>query len=177
MWVIGGLNASNNYLNDVWSTSDGSNWTQVSSSAGFSGRYRHKITVLNGKMWVMGGYTAGSTCINGSVSDVWSSSDGSNWTQVTTSAAWKGGTNGCHRNSFGLVPFNEKLWVIGGYDGSQYNDTWYSSDGSSWTQSLSNASFSARHGHAVTVFDNKVWVIAGLVGGGRSNDVWYSTDP
>ena len=123
-WVVGGMDGSNNYLNDVWSTSDGSNWTQVTSSAGYSGRYRHKVTVLDGKLYLIGGCTAGSTCINGSVSDVRSSSDGL-----------------------------------------------------SWTQSLSNASFSARHGHAVTVFDNKVWVIAGLVGMGRSNDVWYSSDP
>jgi len=69
------------------------------------------------------------------------------------------------------VIFNNKLWVIGGYDGSNKNDVWYSEDGSTWKEAINNASFSARSFHTSVVFNDKLWVI-----GGFNNDIWYSED-
>ncbi|MEM5853852.1 MAG: DUF2341 domain-containing protein, partial [Candidatus Aenigmatarchaeota archaeon] len=73
------------------------------------------------------------------------------------------------------VVFNNKIWVIGGYDGSYKNDVWYSSDGINWTQATSNAGWSARYSHSSVVFNNKIWVIGGY-DGSYKNDVWYSSD-
>ena len=71
---------------------------------------------------------------------------------------------------------NNKLWVIGGYDGENKNDVWSSIDGVSWIQITSNAEFSKRQQHQVAVFDNKLWVVGGREGlsGDIKNDIWSS---
>ncbi len=96
-------------------------------------------------------------------------SPGSTWQQATSSSEW---TNRLYHTS---VVFNNKIWVIGGYDGSYLNDVWYSSNGVNWTQATANAGWSARSGHTSVVFDNKIWVIGGYDGSYR-NDVWSSVD-
>lgn len=93
--------------------------------------------------------------------------------EATSAAAFLG------RIDHASVVFNNKMWVIGGYDGSSYrNDVWYSTDGVLWEQATEDAAFSPRKEHASVVFDNKLWVIGGAVEGNptRLNDVWYSND-
>ena len=69
------------------------------------------------------------------------------------------------------------MWVIGGEGSSGlFNDTWWSTDGISWTQATPNAAFPARWGHTSVVFDNKMWVIGGSSRSTSFNDVWYSSD-
>src|SRR5579862_942014 len=55
----------------------GTNWAQVTPAAPWAPRYVHAALVFNGRMWVLGGNQGGSY-----FNDVWSSSDGTNWTQV-----------------------------------------------------------------------------------------------
>jgi hypothetical protein len=75
------------------------------------------------------------------------------------------------------LAFNDKMWVIGGYNGRKYmNDVWYSTDGTTWSQATDSAGFSPRYGHSSVVFDNKMWVIGGSSNTISQNDVWYSTD-
>jgi hypothetical protein len=71
--------------------------------------------VFNGQIWVLGGW--GGSYFN----DVWSSSDGTNWTQVTPVASWGA------RSQFPAVVFNGQIWVLGGYNGGILNDVWSSS--------------------------------------------------
>ena len=95
------------------------------------------------------------------------------WTQSTSNAPWSA------RHSHTSLVFNNKIWVLGGNDGSRKNDVWHSNNGSSWTLSKSNASWSARFGHSSVVFDNKIWILGGSGFNSASkylNDVWYSTD-
>jgi len=73
------------------------------------------------------------------------------------------------------VVFDNRIWVLGGYDGSYRNDVWYSSDGVNWYCATENAPWSGRSGHTSVVFDNKIWVLGGYDGSYR-NDVWYSSD-
>ena len=56
-------------LNDVWSSSDGVTWTQVTSAASWSGRYRFGALAYSNQMWVLGGCTAISTATY--TNDVW----------------------------------------------------------------------------------------------------------
>lgn len=161
LWLIGGYDGS--FRNDVWSSNDGVNWTQVSANAGFSARSDHQVVSFNGKLWVIGGW-------DGSMkNDVWSSSDGVNWTQETAAAGFSA------RYAHHAAVFDNKLWVIAGWDGGTNNDVWYSSDGSNWTQATAAAAFSARVDAQVTVFDNKLWLIGGW-DGSVQNDVWWSSD-
>jgi len=162
-WVIGG-GYNGDLKNDVWSSTDGTTWTMVNESAGFSPRIYHTSVVYDNKMWVIGG-TDGSNFMN----DVWYSSDGVIWTQATGSAAFPA------RYEYTSLVFDNKMWVIGGIGNGFLNDVWYSADGVIWTQATGSAAFPARYGHSSVVYNNKMWVI-----GGESDtlmhDAWYSAD-
>jgi len=126
IWVLGGHappNCTHNKGKDVWYSSDGINWTQATSNASFGCRSHHSAVVFENKIYVIGGYT--SNCSSGSGgsynTDVYSSTDGSNWTQVTSNAGLGS------QNNPGVVVHNNKIWLMNG--SSVYN----TSDGSTWT--------------------------------------------
>ncbi|MFS4493107.1 hypothetical protein [Maribacter sp. 2308TA10-17] len=81
------------------------------------------------------------------------------------------------------VLFDDKVWVISGrtfdtddtYLGEP-NDIWNSEDGVNWTLVTSDASFSGRLRHSSVVFENKMWVLGGVVGTERSSEIWNSSD-
>jgi len=183
MWVIGG-EGTGGYLNDVWSSPDGTIWTQVLNDTGspgatqFSRRQGHASLVFNNEMWVIGGYGYST----GHTNDVWSSSDGVTWTQVLANNNSPGSTQFSQRNAQGCLVYNNQMWVIGGIYSNFYNDVWSSSDGKVWTKVLANTStpgpnqFSQRYAFSAVVYDNLMWVIGGTNGTVDYNDVWYSSN-
>ncbi|MDP3999736.1 MAG: hypothetical protein Q8P76_04090 [bacterium] len=118
LWVLGGLDAGG-YKNDVWSSSNGTDWIQKNSSAPWPARAFHKVLVFDNKLWVMGG--SGSFQPADFKNDVWYSVDGVNWIQSGL-ADWPA------RFDFGATVFNNKMWILGGTVGSNLyvNDVWYS---------------------------------------------------
>ncbi|MFP6789949.1 MAG: OmpA family protein [Thalassolituus sp.] len=140
LWLIGGYsNASRGpglFRNDVWSSADGVNWTEDTVSAAFSARDRHQVVVFSDpdsgkkKLWLIGGYDLDRSFKN----DVWSSADGVNWTEETASAVFS--RRGVHQVVVFPDPVTgqDKLWLIGGYEGSgnYRNDVWSSTDGKDW---------------------------------------------
>lgn len=95
--------------------------------------------------------------------------DPSRWVTVTPSASFSG------REGHASVVFNDRIWVIGGYNGAAaLSDVWYSSDGANWTQATP-AAFPVRAHHTALSFNGRLWVIGGSNGGALS-DVWYSSD-
>ena len=148
-------------------------WTGALPHAPFIYRQGHTCLVFDDKMWVIGG----STIINDEgtiLNDVWWSGDGSNWHQAISNAAFP--PTMWHTS----VVFDGKMWIIGGFarvDGSPryVNDVWSSSDGITWNHVTSEAPFTPRVSHTSTVFDNKIWVIAGR-SDSYKNDVWWSSD-
>ncbi len=167
MWVLGG-NDGSTQKNDVWSSADGITWTQATASAGWSARANHTTVVFNDgsgeEIWVMGGL-GGSTKYN----DVWKSSNGINWSLVTSSSNWSA------RFVHASVVYGNKMWVLGGNNGNRINDVWHSSDGVSWTQETSNANWSVRHNHSSVVHNNKIWVLGGS-SSSEKNDVWFTSE-
>lgn len=185
LWVIGGTTI-NGYKNDVWSSTDGVNWTEElthSASPGanqFSRRYDHKVVVFNNKLWLFGGRDGSGVVKN----DVWSSSNGQSWSQVSINGTYFSAREG-QQVVVANIDGSNKLWVIGGYRSSAYlNDVWSSDDGVNWTEELANNyrgnQFSIRSGHQVVVANidgsNKLWLIAGYSVNSHQNDVWSSAD-
>jgi hypothetical protein len=123
MWIIGGVDKEDGkfiYLNDVWNSTDGKNWTLVTSQAPWAKRYAPQVLVYQNKIWVIGGCTLfPSTHLN----DVWYSEDGHNWIQAATFADW------APRKSFAVMDFKNRMWLFGG-DTTAYkhgtNDIWFS---------------------------------------------------
>ena len=73
--------------------------------------------------------------------------------------------------------YDNKVWVMGGTDGTNYkNDVWYSIDGANWNCTTANATWSPREGHTSVVYDNKMWIIGGHEDLDYKHDVWYSAD-
>ncbi len=126
IWVLGGVDDDDDddnlsdTKNDVWFSEDGSTWTQATSSAAWSARALHSSVVFDNKIWVLGGFDDDDNNPSSSrKNDVWYSEDGATWTQETSSAAWSA------RGGHSSVVFDNKIWVLGGNDGSDKNDVWY----------------------------------------------------
>ena len=184
IWVMGGRDADFNDLNDVWSSTDGETWTQVDAAAEWKARSGHTSVVFDSKIWIMGG-KRGSDSVT-LYNDVWSSTDGANWTESTPPSNASKKTAGAGKNWWGArtlhtsVVFDSKIWVMGGYDGNYRNDVWSSTDGKTWTQVDAAAEWEVRYGHTSVVFPpdgagKKIWVIGGTdVDYDDLNDVWSS---
>lgn len=83
LWLVGGGTygptgspVDRDYYNDVWKF-DGTTWTQVLANGHtqWPGREYHNLIVYAGRMWISGGFA------NGNRNDVYSSTDGEQWTQ------------------------------------------------------------------------------------------------
>lgn len=184
LWLMGGHLPGvgfnfDDVTNKVWSTSDGAVWTAdapADPATRWSKRERIGAVVFNNKLWVVGGnaYPAfGNTNAPGTAyNDVWSSTDGTTWTQATAAAAFNARTNPA------VFVYKNKMWVVGGMDnGKNYlNDIWTSTDGATWTQVTVTTPFPARFGHQVLVHNDQLLLIGGENADGVLNDMWASED-
>ena len=189
LWIIGGDSNQCHYQPNVWNSSDGVHWTEVASDVPWGNRVLFYTVVFNNRLFVMGGQTLVLDDCQSSgqpesvYNDVWTSSDGVNWTQVkpsTSAGEWSARGVIC-----GAVVFNGRMWLIGGgvygtpsTPGAVYNDVWNSADGVNWTRVIYHAPWNPRIYHDITVFDGHMWVIGGHgpAGSGNLADVWYSID-
>lgn len=188
IWVIGGLGTGgyNGYHNDVWTSTDGANWTEVNAAAPFAGRESFGCVVFNNKIWVIAGDNSDGLA---ALSDVWSSPDGVNWTREPDFPSARTGA--------ACVVFNGAIWVIGGgytapdpsagsnaYMVYSFNDAWYSTDGANWIQATANAGFAGRVYATAQVYNNQIWMLGGvdssymqtILNNGVFDDLWVSND-
>ncbi len=170
LYILGGrINGGLNDISDVWSTSDatGVAWTYHGDAPWTSRSFLAATTFSDGtdKLWIFGGYHTDSST---SENDVWSSSDGETWTQVTGAAAWS------KRYMHSVESLNGAFYVLGGFDGSTKNDIWKSTDGANWTQTTLPAQWGVRYAHDTGVFNDRVWVVGGNSASSVYNDTWSS---
>jgi len=169
--LMGGTESGNIYKNDVWrSTDNGTTWTKLNESAGWSIRYGHSSVVMpDGSIVLMGG--AGDNGIF--KNDVWRSMDnGETWTQVNASAGW----SPTYSHSSVVMPDGSIVLMGGsGYWGGR-NDIWRSTDnGATWTQVDASADWSARYFQSAVVMpDGSIVLTGGYQDAGSVyyNDVW-----
>jgi hypothetical protein len=154
IYVIGG--EATQLRADVSYSSDGVTWSQSASGAPFGHRQGHQCVAFNGQMFLLGGLENDDMHV-GVMNDVWSTSDGANWTQVTAAAAWSARVN------FTAVAANNGIYLYGGEDGTStlLDDVWFSSDGETWTQLTATATGTPRFLNAMFFFQNKVWIVGG----------------
>ncbi|MDF1572747.1 MAG: hypothetical protein P1P82_14155 [Bacteroidales bacterium] len=108
------------------------------------------------------------------------------FTRVEKKAEWH------NRFDHAAVTFDNKLWILGGYNPGEvrndtyYEDVWSSVDGVQWELVNDNAPWLGRRGHAVVAFDDGNGEAMYLAGGYSvdestgyrqyCNDVWRSDD-
>jgi hypothetical protein len=190
MWVIAGRTKEGR-TNEVWSSSDGADWT-LEGLADFDPRGGPAVAVLGSNLWLVGGQ--GDQYI---WDDAWYSTDAINWTRAGSISAFVSAisTSEVARAKATAVTFEVggdiKLFVMGGANNGIYSatginalsvsslvvldDTWYTDDGSSWTQVASTgaSAYPARYEHTSVVYDDRIWIMGGQDGTSNMNDVWY----
>ena len=182
MWLIGGRTANEAHIAEVWSSTDGYNWTEVNPSAAFGARREFVSMVHDGKMWVLGGDAADVS--GGLTNDVWYSSDGDSWHEATEAASWHA------RDYFGGVAFasgatgSDEMWVLGHYTGDPrgipgVEDHHYSTDGSTWS-SVSVSGLPPSSFFPAITFNNAILIVGGYFytnsAWSDSNTIYSSTD-
>ncbi|MGY8827004.1 MAG: hypothetical protein ACKVJG_24325 [Candidatus Latescibacterota bacterium] len=171
IWVMGGQTvpqiaaADHAYYDDIWNTEDGVHWQQITrqepawAPRGMIGG----SAVFNGRMWILGGglYDTPERPERIFYNSVWSSADGAYWQCHTESAAWT------PRQYHEVAVFDDRLWVLEGWNGQNRSDVWCSSDGVEWSEV--ETPWAPRHAASVFVFDDALWMVAG---NNMQSDVW-----
>ena len=171
IWIMGGQTlpqfapATEVFYNDVWNTQDGKTWTCVTEHAPWSphGMIGGAV-VFKGRMWIVGGgtYDTPQTPTRRFYNDVWSSQDGRRWDRVVEHAPWH------PRQYHDVAVFDNRIWVLEGWNQSNRNDVWYSENGIDWHE-LPGTPWAPRHAASVFVYDNSLWMVAG---NNMTPDVW-----
>lgn len=168
LWIIGGqtldeftgvdvsTKPGSPYYDDVWSSVDGATWTLVSSGNAWAPRGMiHGNGVKDGYMWLVGG-GAYDTEGNPRVykNDVWRSTDGVDWEQVTTNAGFP------PRQYLNLENLDGDLVIAAGWDGANRNDVWKSTNGVQWYQ-IPGTPWGIRHAASTTIYDHGMLLLGG----------------
>ena len=188
IYMIAGFNSLANNNDDVWKSGDkGVSWIQAAAGTRFSARQGANAQVLNGEIYLMGGFNGTSN-----LNDVWKSTDGASWTQVTTTPPPSPSPRFPARSGFASVVLPgsgggaDELFYIGGTGTPQ--NVYKSPEGASWTQlnpgsvpgftSIATAATTAnnRNSHTAAVLGGNIYLIAGQNGTTAEKDVWRSTD-
>jgi hypothetical protein len=126
IYVFGGGNYVPKYhaVNDVWSSEDGVNWTQVTDAAAWSPRLWFSTAVYRDKLWVLGGWSNNPSKNWG---DAWYSADGKMWKELKTETKWK------ERHEHSAYVFQDKLWIAGGHAQPLSSEVWSLALPRDWT--------------------------------------------
>jgi len=160
-----------------WRSKDGKTWTKTNlPESGLNSAYQ-KYVQFNGAVYSLGAMSGNyeNFTIN---TKILRTTDGKNWETLAEKS------NLPNRIFYGATVFNDKIWLIGGFDGKKYhNDVWNSADGVNWTQVAAKTSFSERNISKIIVFKNKIWLIGGDVIDGdkvlnpnSDKEIWSSAD-
>lgn len=128
LWVIGGYSGYNTpeevLYNDVWSSPDGVTWELVKESAEWKPRRWAAATVYDNKIFLIGGANPALWPEEyGNTSEVWFSSDGTDWMELKSERQWP-----ARHAAFVATGKQRDLAVLAGYGhggaSRLYNDSW-----------------------------------------------------
>lgn len=169
---------------DVWSSTDGENWTQATAETNFPARTWPATFVYDNKMYISGGNTAAGNDPVNMLNDLWYSTDGATWTEVNVATPYP------PRWGHKIVVYGDRLFMIGGESDrtgeAVFNDMWVSEDGGvNWREVTEEdpegipSTFKARTEHSMFVDeDGDFWIIGGKTLNNQDgfatylNDVW-----
>ncbi len=173
MFFMGGLgtnpaNGRNRIVNDVWQSSDGNNWVNMSpngaaSTTKWSPRRDIGGVYFQNKIWAITGDDTANTA------GIWNSADGVTWTRVNPV-----GTVWVPRVEAGVTVFDNKIWVLGGFNAASGQlalaGVWNSADGINWTHvdadptiaGIQDDQFTKVREPSLVVYNNNLWKIGGV---------------
>ncbi len=191
MYVLGGQDfpgfpLPSTFFNDVWRSSDGIEWEQLTEDAGWEGRAGLRAVTYKEELYIFGGSVNDDSSITPTgplriyFNDVWKSADGVTWTEMTPEAPWE------KRAGAVVVVKGDFMFLLGGEAGficapepcepPYFNDVWRSSDGATWELVTDSAGWSPRPGHQCAVVSDTIVCFGGFGLDENPRDVWISSD-
>ena len=177
--VIVGGSDGNQALADVWASTNGSDWRQLSSGNGTADggfwppRFGACVVSTPDSLILLGGLYKPPSGLNRYLADVWSTGNGTVWSNVTSSAEWwwRG------RTGHACLYFNSALWLFGGLTPAATNDVWRSGvTGDSWARVGTSAAWSPRAYASAAVFGGSIWISGGTDMVKPFADLWSSSN-
>lgn len=139
---------------EVWRSADCITWTQLSDMPFVRAGVRDAQTIC-GKLFVMGG-NAGTNTTRSLKSDTWSF-NGSSWTRMSgdSRGVWSA------RDYVATAAFDDKLWVLTGWDGTNAGGCFWSRDlGRTWERAFA-ATWAGSHADGVAVGNSMIAIASG----------------
>jgi len=190
LWTAGGQDVNGDldavvYHNDVWSSDDGVNWTEVAPDAPASDVRWAGCGVLDGlvafrgRLWLVGcGRERSDAQGHSMFNEVWSTEDGTVW-QRHAVPPWQG------KIWHNTVAWDNRLWILFGYTNGDpangwtqgnANEAWYSDDGESWQALPPDMPVPGSHAQGVAATPEQLLVAGGNYnfgfGLGVDNSTW-----
>ena len=169
IYMFGGVSYfSRKSFNDVWVSSDGVHFEELTSSSPWSGRWDHDVTYYKDKFWLAGGMNLNMDSFN----DVWSSIDGKNWNLETQTSSFE------PRQGHVLLAYKDIMYLIGGLNADTnegIGDTWFTKNGKDWFKTLQDGIWTGREDHQAVLFNGRMILFGGMDANWEwMNDVWIS---
>lgn len=175
IWLMGGQTlpqfapAEEHVCDDIWKSPDGLRWNRVIpegphwSPRGMIGG----SAVFQDRIWILGGGLYDTPAAPQRVfrSDIWSSADGVHWECRLERADWT------PRQYHDVAVFDDRLWILEGWNETNRNDVWHSADGVHWEE-LPDTPWAPRHAASLFAYDDGLWIVAG---NNMESDVWKLT--
>ncbi|KAJ8546716.1 hypothetical protein ON010_g11519 [Phytophthora cinnamomi] len=136
----------------------------------------HAAAAFADQIWIVGGVSASYYTkrleYTTTRSDVVSSPDGVEWTEVLEEAPFR------RRYGHSLIAFTdssdnvERLTLLGGFSPEPATDIWVTTDGASWTETTITVPWTGRGYHCSVLFNSNLWVLGGSP---INNEVWSTS--
>lgn len=185
MYVVSG-----DLIEDVWSSADGINWTQLSREASFGQRYAPTVLSTGEYIYLYGGQYwdpvrwchSRPDCIPVAPKDVWRSKDGAMWEKVLDDAPWSG-----RALVHGSLFFDNQMFLLGGglknattrYSETytEFSDVWTSKNGRDW-EKRDVLTHPGRTHFSVLATSHGCYISDGSVGtqSNVSNELYFAQD-
>jgi len=165
------------HFEGTWESKDGKTWTRSALPSIRGDVYKTRFVQFKNAIYALGDNSGNYEKMAFS-SRIRRTTDLRKWEDVAKTS------NLPNRIFYASFVFNDKIWILGGYDGPDYfNDIWNSSDGKTWNRVVTNAAWSPRTAGTVVVFKNKIFLIGGGTIDGTPNpnpesgkEIWSSVD-
>jgi hypothetical protein len=176
VFVINGRMVALN--NGAWISTDGRNWTRTElPDSGLNSAYQ-KYALIDGAIYALGKLDGNYERFS-ITPTILRTRDLKTWETLAERS------NLPQRIFYGAAVFDNKIWIVGGYDGNRYhNDVWNSADGVNWVRVTESAAWSPRN-TSLAVYQNKLWLLGGgLIDGDKAKwhnpnserELWSSVD-
>ena len=132
----------------MYVTTDGQSWTEHPSP--WKAHIYSNYIYFNDKYYRIGGTSPDIPF--GQNREVWSSTDGYTWNEITPLANW------AERVNPGLTAFSNRIFML---SGSDKQEVWSTADGSSWNAVAAQAPWLGRVRLGCASFNNNIWLIGG----------------